>query len=43
LKALSSATIPTNSLELKAEILDGGIADFNLVEWLIEVSALLIE
>ncbi|MDB5248326.1 MAG: hypothetical protein JWQ40_2720, partial [Segetibacter sp.] len=36
----SSATIPTNSPELNADILDGGIADSNCVEWLTEVSAL---
>jgi hypothetical protein len=37
----SSATIPTNSPELKLIFLEGGIAASNCFEWLMEVSELI--
>lgn len=43
LQSGSSATIPTNSPELKEEILEGGTVNSNCLERLIEVSPLLIE
>ena len=39
----SSATMPTNSPELSAAILEAGMADSNCLERLIEVSLLLME
>lgn len=43
LQSGSLATIPTNSQELSADILDGGTADSNCLERLMEVSELFIE